>query len=44
MNIRFTDKTDLGFTFNAKMKLDYASLNDASDGNYELIKEYKVPS
>jgi len=45
VNIRFTDKTDLGFTFNAKMKLDYVTLNDVSDGNYELIKKYiKLPS
>jgi hypothetical protein len=45
VNIRFTDKTDLGFTFNAKMKLDYVTLNDVTDGNYELIKEYiKMPS
>ena len=44
VNIRFTDKTDLGLTFNAKMKLTHASLNDASDGNFELVKEYEVPS
>ena len=45
VNIRFTDKTDLGFSFNAKMKLDHASLTDASDGNFAPIKEYvKVPS
>jgi hypothetical protein len=45
VNIRFTDITDLGLTFNAKMKLDYMALNDVSDGNYELIKEYiKLPS
>ena len=45
VNIRFTDKTDLGFSFNAKMKLDHASLTDASDGNFAVIKEYiKVPS
>jgi hypothetical protein len=44
VNIRSTDKTDLGLTFNAKMKLTHASLNDASDGNFELVKEYDVPS
>ena len=45
VNIRFTDKTDLGFSFNAKMKLDHASLTDVSDGNFAVIKEYvKVPS
>src|ERR1700675_348486 len=44
VNIRFTDKTDLGLTFNARMKLTHASLNDASDGNFELVKEYEVPS
>ena len=44
MNIRFTDKTDLGLTFNARMKLEYATLNDVHDGNYELIKKYEVPS
>ena len=45
VNIRFTDKTDLGLTFNARMKLEYATLNDVRDGNYELIKEYiKMPS
>jgi hypothetical protein len=45
VNIRFTDKTDLGFSFNAKMKLDHASRTDASDGNFAVIKEYiKVPS
>ncbi|HYM79665.1 MAG TPA: hypothetical protein VE377_27065 [Candidatus Dormibacteraeota bacterium] len=45
MNIRFTDKTDLGLTFNAKLKLEYVTLNDVSDGNYELIREYiRVPS
>ena len=44
VNILFTDKTDLGLTFNAKMKLTHASLNDASDGNFELVKEYEVPS
>src|SRR5580693_2458672 len=32
VNIRFTDKTDLGLTFNAKMKLEYATLNDVHDG------------
>jgi len=26
------------------MKLTHASLNDASDGNFELDKEYEVPS
>jgi hypothetical protein len=27
------------------MKLDYVTLNDVTDGNYELIKEYiKMPS
>jgi hypothetical protein len=44
VNIRFTDNTDLGLTFNAKMKLEHATLNDVSDGNYELIKKYEVPS
>ena len=44
MNIRFTDKTDLGLTFNANMRLTHASLNDAGDGNFELVKEYEVPS
>lgn len=45
VNIRFTDRTDLGFTFNAKMKLEHATLSDVSDGNFELIQEYvKVPS
>jgi hypothetical protein len=43
-NMRFTDKTNLGPAFNAKTKLTYASLNDASDGNFELVKEYEVPS
>ena len=45
VNIRFTDKTDLGFSFNAKMKLDHVTLTDVSDGNFEVIKEYiKMPS
>ena len=45
VNIRFTDKTDLGLTFNAKMKLEHATLTDVSDGNFEPIQEYvKVPS
>lgn len=45
VNIRFTDKTDLGFTFNAKMKLEHATLTDVRDGNFELIQEYvKMPS
>jgi hypothetical protein len=26
------------------MKLTHASLNDASDGNFAHVKEYKVPS
>ncbi|HXE32954.1 MAG TPA: hypothetical protein VN087_03500 [Verrucomicrobiae bacterium] len=42
--MRFTDKTNFDPTFNAKTKLTYASLNDASDGNFELVKEYEVPS
>jgi hypothetical protein len=45
VNIRFADKTDLGLTFNAKLKLEHVTLNEVTDGNYELIKEYiKVPS
>jgi hypothetical protein len=44
VNIRFTGKPDLGLAFNAKMKLTHASLNDARDGNFELVKEYEVPS
>jgi hypothetical protein len=45
VNIRFADKTDLGLTFNAKLKLEHVTLNDVTDGNHELIKEYiKVPS
>jgi hypothetical protein len=44
VNIRFTAKIDLGLTFNAKMKVTHASLNEASDGNFELVKEYEVPS
>jgi hypothetical protein len=39
-----TDKTDLGLAFNAKMKLTHTSLHDARDGNFELVKEYEVPS
>ncbi len=45
VNIRFTDKTDLGLTFKAKMKLEHATLTDVNDGNSEVIQEYvKVPS
>ena len=44
VNISFTDETDLGLSFNAKMKLTNAGLNDASDRNFELVKEYEVPS
>jgi hypothetical protein len=43
-NIRFTDKTNLDLTFKAKMKLTHASLNDASDGNFEVVKDCEVPS
>ena len=44
VNSSFTDKTDLGLSFNAKMKLTHASLNHASDRNFDLVKEYEVPS
>ena len=45
ISLHLTGRADLGcLTVNAKMKLTHASLNEASDGNFELVKEYEVPS